>query len=351
MAKRPFNKESTFDRLVENALDFLSKAISELDDHPKYSVIHFYASLELFLKARLMAEHWTLVVANQKELDLGEFMSGDFRSVSLRGAATRLEKVIRSSLSKQVLDAFDNVRKHRNKMVHFFHKAHAKKANDAFKQEIVKQQLNAWHFLNRLLTVQWKEVFKSWSDEIAKIDAKLRQQHGYLQVIFENLTPEIQKRKAQGMQFGKCPSCGFESQSQEQEPEIRSIYEAECLVCGLNQRFLQIACPECESKVVFVDNGFASCASCDKSFEPDDVVSILGHVEEFYDFGNCSDCDGYHTVGKGANGEYICAGCFEVFESLEPCEWCNEPNTGNMEDSYWKGCNVCEGKMGWDADE
>jgi len=345
MAKRPFNKESTFNSLVENALDFLSKAISELDDHPKYSVIHFYAALELFLKARLMAEHWTLVVAKQKEPDLDKFLSGDFQSVSLRDTATRLDKVVQSGLSKQVLEAFGNVGKHRNQMVHFFHEAHTKEEKDIVKQEIVKQQLNAWYFLNRLLTVKWKEVFESCAKQIAEIDAVLRQLHDFLQVVFEDLTPEIEERKGQGMQFGICPSCGYESQEQEYEAKRGSIFEAKCLVCKITERRLQIICPECDSLIVFVNNGFASCASCDKSFEPDDVVSILGHVDEFYDFGNCSDCDGYHTVGKGANGEYICAGCFEVFESLEPCEWCNELNTGNMEDSYWKGCSVCEGKM------
>ena len=294
MAKIPFNKESTLERLVEHALDFLAKAISELDDHPKYSVIHVYAALELFLKARLMAEHWTLVVAKQKEPDLDKFLSGDFQSVSLRDAATRLDKVVRSGLSKQVLEAFGNVGKHRNKMVHFLHEAHTKEENDAVKQEIAKQQLNAWYFLNRLLTVKWKEVFESCANQIAEIDARLRKLHGFLQVVFENLTPEIKKRKGQGMQFGICPSCQFESQ--EYEAKTNSISEAKCLVCKLTEWRLQIICPECDSLVVFVNNGFASCASCDKSFEPDDVVSILGDVDEFYDFGNCSDCDGYHTV-------------------------------------------------------
>ena len=41
-----------FRSLVENALDFLNKAIGELKDGPKYSVIHFYAAVELFHGAR-----------------------------------------------------------------------------------------------------------------------------------------------------------------------------------------------------------------------------------------------------------------------------------------------------------
>ena len=52
-----------FNRLVENAFDFLFKAISEIEGQPKYSVIHFYAAVELFVKARLMKEHWSLVIS------------------------------------------------------------------------------------------------------------------------------------------------------------------------------------------------------------------------------------------------------------------------------------------------
>ena len=54
------NNDEMFKSLVENALDFLFKAVSEINDNPKYSVIHFYAAVELFVKARLMKEHCKL---------------------------------------------------------------------------------------------------------------------------------------------------------------------------------------------------------------------------------------------------------------------------------------------------
>ena len=34
------NKEDLFSRITENGFDFLSKARSELEEQPKYSVIH-----------------------------------------------------------------------------------------------------------------------------------------------------------------------------------------------------------------------------------------------------------------------------------------------------------------------
>ena len=42
-----------FDDVVRNAFDFLGRSIDELEKHPKYSVIHFYSAIELFVKARL----------------------------------------------------------------------------------------------------------------------------------------------------------------------------------------------------------------------------------------------------------------------------------------------------------
>lgn len=69
--------------LVENALDFLERSINDLSTAPKYSVIHFYASIELFLKARLLAEHWTLVVDRRKSPSKADFEKGDFASVTL----------------------------------------------------------------------------------------------------------------------------------------------------------------------------------------------------------------------------------------------------------------------------
>lgn len=107
-------------RLVENALDFLHRAIDDLEGHPKHSVIGFYTGVELFLKARLLAEHWSLVVSPRKDPDFEAFLKGNFVSVSLEEAASRLEKAVRSGLSPGELQTFKRVGQHRNKMVHFF---------------------------------------------------------------------------------------------------------------------------------------------------------------------------------------------------------------------------------------
>lgn len=348
-----------FDSLVENGLDFLSKAISELKDQPKYSVIHFHAAVELFVKARLMHEHWSLIVSKRQEPDWDKFVTGDFLSVSLDEAAGRLDKVVRSALSGADLAAFREVAKHRNKMVHFFHEAHSAEESSELTRSIVKQQLKAWYFLHQLLTVQWSEVFSNWNVKIANIDAALRELHEFLQVVFDNLQPEIEVLKAKGVLFEQCPSCGFESQ--QHDDEVKVIYESKCLVCGLAEKCLKIECPVCGQLATFRNEGFAICQSCGKSLEPQDVADALidagaAHVaamdgDDLWSVGNCSDCDGYHTVVRTENDEWVCASCFGEFELLESCGWCNELNTGDMEHSYITGCNHCEGLGGWHKDD
>lgn len=214
--------DNLFGRLVDNALDFLSRSINDLERSPKYSVIHFHAAVELFLKARLMAEHWSLVVAKRQDADWEKFVAGDFQSVSLEEAASKLEKVVRSGISKSSLQAFKNVGKHRNKMVHFFHEAHSASNNGGLRAEVAKEQLNAWYLLNQVLTGPWKDVFEAWLPQIGDIATRLRDHRKYLQVVFDHSEAKIEALEREGFAFAVCPSCGFKAQKRESIDEYLS---------------------------------------------------------------------------------------------------------------------------------
>lgn len=342
-----------FRRLVENAFDFLDYSIDEIERRPKYSLIHFHAAVELFLKARLASEHWSLVVTQREEADWQKFVDGDFRSVSLEEAAKKLRKIIRNGLTDHELRAFRHVAKHRNEAVHFFHKANYEKNRTESIRLIVKQQLRAWYFLHRLLGEKWKAIFDEWDKKISNIDERLRKYKIFLQVVFDEKEKSIQERKNGGALFSPCSSCGFEAQ--EHIHELGIPYKSECLVCGVIDSCLQIECSDCQSTVIFRNEGFSKCKSCLKDYEPEDVVSYLVDEAEAYRahkegenyLGTCSDCDSYQTV-VGTGDDYVCASCLERFEFMSPCEWCNELNTGDMEHSYVAGCNVCDGLIGYD---
>jgi len=343
-----------FNSLVENALDFLARAITEIDTDPKYSVIHFHAAVELIIKARLMHEHWSLVIAKNSDPDWEKFVAGDFQSVTLDEAAAKLHKIARSGLTQTELEAFRGVAKHRNKMVHFFHEAGNNET--VMKQNIVKQQLKAWNYLHQLVGERWKEVFVDWAEGIKAIDKDLRKLHDYLQVIYESLKDKIKTEIQAGFIFEDCPSCGFTAQ--QNEGDLETIYDANCLVCGLVEKCVRIECPACNSTVKFANEGVATCPNCDKVFDEDDLGEILidqgaAHIAaregDFDAFvGNCSECDGYHTVVQVKNtDDWFCTQCFSEFDGMETCQWCNDRNSGDMEFSYAKGCNHCEGMAGW----
>ena len=118
-------------------------------------------------------------------------MDGDFVSVSLVEAAEKLEKVVKSGLRKQELETFRNLTRHRNKMVHFFHKAMSDEENEKLRRAIAREQLTAWYMLHKILTSRWSDVFSPWSGKLGEIDKKLRKLHEFLQIVFDQLGPEI----------------------------------------------------------------------------------------------------------------------------------------------------------------
>jgi hypothetical protein len=87
-----------FDSLVRNAIDFLQMSVKELEKQPKYSVIHFAMSVELFLKARLLREHWSLVVSKIEKASLQAFRNGEFVSVTMDECLQRLGNIANDSL-------------------------------------------------------------------------------------------------------------------------------------------------------------------------------------------------------------------------------------------------------------
>lgn len=349
------NAQQLLVQLVDNAFDFLSRSIDELGDQPKYSVIHFHAAIELFLKARLLSEHWSLVVSKNHEPDWDRLVSGDFRSVTLDEAASRLAKVVRSGLSPQELKAFSDVTKHRNRMLHFFHELDDIEKNRNLVRGIAKQQLNAWYYLHSLLTKRWGNVFGAWIERVDIIDGKLRRYHEFLEVVFGHVKKDIAEKKGSGKMFLQCPSCGFESQ--EHSPLLEELYQSKCLVCNHEEINIRINCIDCDTVVCFANEGFGECESCGKQYEPGDVAEHLLDEGEAYmaakegdnswDLGNCGECDGFHTVVRLDGDYYLCASCFGEFEEVSQCGWCNELNTSDMEHSFLTGCNHCDGRLGW----
>ena len=107
------NLDVVLERLCKSAIDFLKKSIDEIDTQPKYALLHFCTSLELFLKARLLSEHWTLIIT--KNPTLRSFANGDFHSVSPMEAIKRLENTVGEKVPDAAKHAFNSTVQHRNR--------------------------------------------------------------------------------------------------------------------------------------------------------------------------------------------------------------------------------------------
>ncbi len=55
--------DAAFHRMTLNAMRFLRLAVQDVANRPDQMAIRVYTAIELILKARLLHEHWSLIVA------------------------------------------------------------------------------------------------------------------------------------------------------------------------------------------------------------------------------------------------------------------------------------------------
>ena len=294
MRPRRGTGKTAWKQVTSNALDFLFRAIEEFKAHPKYSVIHFYSAVELLLKARLMHEHWSLVVT--KDPDYQSFVDGDFVSVSFDELCKRLKKVAQTAVPEQVQKNFDAMRKHRNKMVHYFHGASIKRGPAM--AAIATEQLRAWYDLNKLLSEQWSPIFDEYGTQLARIERKLGGHREYLRAKFVDLAPKLAALNSRGVKIQRCTSCRFKAN--QVDDIVGDLHESKCLVCGYRSRWLVYKCPGCGAKGKLRDGGRFVCATCGQTLEESDLVeSIDQFVATKHNYfeamvpANCAECDGY----------------------------------------------------------
>lgn len=345
-------RSDVFDSLVRNAFCFLQKAIQEFEESPKYSAIHFCAAVELLMKARLMREHWSLIVSRPDQADIKKFKTGDFKSVSLVEARERLQNVAGENIPGEVFSSFQKLAQHRNKVIHFFHEGI--EDDEKEKAQIVAEQCRAWFHLHRLLG-RWNRYFSDFNTEIAAANDSMKQHRQYLSAKFAALKLELDELAKKGVHLQPCGVCDFEAAIPDEDGDEQIAF-VNCRVCDHADTQVTITCPHCDQLEVISGEGFATCSSdSSKSIEPDHLVAALADEgamfsalkdgDDSWELASCGHCDGYQTVVRRGIG-YFCTGCFELFDHIELCEWCNEPSTGDMEDSYGIGCGRCDGQWG-----
>jgi hypothetical protein len=352
------NVKRLFQSLVESAVNFAEKSLEELkQQNPKHSLINFCTALELFLKARLMLEHWTLVVSNPARANPQTFEQGDFHSVSMDEAIERLENVVGDKFSIQEKKIFGVIREQRNRMIHFFDPVSATKRNKNV-ERVAAQEYSGWYYLHLILTGRWKKEFKIVQKTINDLGRDLHQLRGFLRVKFEALGPSIAQEKEKGVRHRRCTRCRFPAYrpvAEQSSPPGSSLLTASCMVCELSEVFMEVKCPECSRTITIRDMGEAEC-TCGFKVDPEWLVEELGprnDPKEDPDTAYCTECEQTEletVIPLSDEGGYICVSCFCTFSTIGECGFCSSRNAGEISsvDSYLSGCLMCEGMVAQD---
>ncbi len=341
--------------LLENAFDFLDKAIEEVKEKPKYSIINFYTAIELLIKARLMHEHWTLILTKPELGDRAKFTSGDFHSVSFDEASKRLDKIVNDKLFPEELESFQNVRTLRNKMVHFC--LPELQSSSESVDEVMKAEFIAMFRVHKIINARWHKIFSQYTGMNIDIDHRMKRYRDYLEEKYNALLPDIEGLKGEGHIFFSCPTCSFESVcvSEIDEEDDYSCFSGDCLVCSASDAIaISMACPNCD-ETVYCNEAEVICPHCSSKYGTADFIEIIDRGNEYLRVKDgdgpgrawCSECEGVETAVPCCGG-YVCLACFTYFdyEDMEQCKYCSTLCTSKLESSYLSGCLACDGKFG-----
>ncbi len=340
MAKK---EKDFFNDLVNNAFDFLEKAAVDATNHQN-AVIFFCTGIELILKARLLKEHWSLIVDG--EPDKRKFESGEFKSINFKDLIPRIRKSLGETISDDAKNCFDLMANHRNKMVHFFHEG---SSDPVATGKIVAEQYRGWFFLKKLFDA-WGEIFEGHHQRINKLDGTLKKNSKFLNASFDILKPEIKALVDNGAVVKICRSCNYKSAIAENI--VDTILEIECKVCSHRDTIAIANCEECNKKFEYyeLENEQISCPHCEVEFSIEDMKRMLGGpIVDPFDGGddvvNCANCQGLNSVVK-LDKVHVCVICLYYEDHVAYCDWCSEGEIGGGEllSSYVNGCDFCDGR-------
>ena len=298
-----------------------------------------------------MAEHWSLVVAKPENAKLSKFKEGDFKSVTLEHAITRLENIAGEKFSESEKKTFRILREHRNKLVHFFHGEYVDTTAPQTISRIVSEQCRAWLYLHRLLTLNWKEHFIKFDKEISKLDRLIHENRKFLKVKYESLVPKLKALLKTDFKIVTCPSCGFHAFCQAEAPA--PIKECTCMVCGYHDRYVTIQCPDCRENLIYDGSGIVECTKYQNIIAEDDIIEQFKPLPDDPDedlIAYCYYCEHIKPSVIKLSDQWVCLVCLEPHDEPENYPWCNEFVTA-YDLNAWDACSQCGGRRSWDNDD
>lgn len=339
--------------LIDNGLDFLDKAMEELEaSKPKFSVVSFWTAVEILLKVPLVHEHWTLACTGKK-IVRSKYLAGDFQSVTYDEACARLGDILEKPLPKATMDVFDKVRQHRNRVVHFYHPSFT----DAEQDQIQREQADAWFALNRLMRDEWKTFFEvrlGW--RLAHNETSmLRRNAFYAAARLKHIQKELDELSRKNIELQECPKCNQKAMVTIQEPAVESRYvlkDTNCKVCYVSWPHITLECPDCScSQTLFTGEDDFTCEEC--GFRRDRMALLESPLrtidEQTHNIlpAGCTGCMSPESVCRSGDG-YLCTVCFQFYNELMACGYCSHYSDFVPDLSFMRGCAFCEGDCRFD---
>ncbi|WP_455871869.1 hsdR [Serratia proteamaculans] len=335
--------------LIENGLDFLNKARQELETKQyKHSIVSFWTAVEIMLKVPLVNEHWTLACSKKNKPKKQAYLDGDFQSVTYEETRDLFRDVLEKPISSAIHEVFDKVRKHRNRVVHFYHSSFS----DDDLETILKEQADAWFALNRLMRDEWQFIFgDNHKHKLAFSEARLlKGSKFYSAVRLTQIKPELNKLAEAGSNIQYCVDCKqnavVDEIIQTGSQSASELIAARCLVCGSINRRVCLHCPNCEEFISFEEGDMeVTCDACQEEFERYELLdddSYHSGVDDEYLPAGCTFCMRPESVAKFSDG-YLCTECLQFYNQIEICNCCDHASDSVPEFSNIIGCEFCDG--------
>jgi len=353
--QRQQTKNEMFDSVVKNAIDFVDASLDNLGKRPKNGIVDFYTAIELFLKARLMAEHWTLVVSKPELASFSNFSVGDFHSVYLEDAARRLRDIVGEEIEEKALNNFKALAEHRNQIVHFAHTDYSDVGG--VKAGVVIEQWASWHFLHELLTTKWSNTFEAYIPELERLHSRILGEKDFIQSRFQELEPLIRKKQKNGGIFVRCDKCQTNGGLVSETHPWGSSYS--CVVCQKSGTATKptaenINCDKCENGFEFFKSAVKSCPHCAEPINTAKLISLckLKYTEgdDWWEEGApcaayCHECRYPKPSVFYIDGLWSCVSCFARGWQAINCPNCDEFATGDMDTIKYFACCRCEDEV------
>lgn len=308
---------------VKNGLDYLTSVVKHLDETEsevtpsdvKYAVLHLQAAVEVLFKARLLAEHWTLVFTHPGEANRKALEEATLNSVSTDKAIARLRNIVGVPITDKEQKALTRLTEDRNKLQHFglTHNARAVEARAGAVLDFLI------HFIEgQLLPYLDEPEMAETERELDGLREGLININSYVRERMNRIGGEL---KAEGV-------------------EARTI---ECVSC---QETALVVQPRTTSGLPDDWGDRATCRFCSTSWPPQGLhIHFRGRpVWEEADI--CPMC-GEAALGIDVRVRsepepvYFCFTCSHIAKEIAPCDGCGKPIDVSDEGSA-PLCRPCE---------